>query len=91
MTSESLNIFHQEFRKRQNKRHHICMHMSELLNRVRLFVTPGTAAHQALLSMGFPRQEYWGGLPFPSPGDLPDPGIEPGSPTWPADYLLQSR
>ena len=75
MTSESLNIFHQEFRKRQNKRHHICMHMSELLNRVRLFVTPGTAAHQAPLSMGFSRQEYWNGLPCPPLGDLPDPGI----------------
>ena len=41
---------------------------------------PWTAAHQAPLSMGFPRQEYWSGLPFPSPGDLPDPGIKPGSP-----------
>ena len=47
---------------------------------VRLFVTPWTAAHQAPLSMGFSRQEYWSGLPFPSPGDLPDPGIEPRSP-----------
>ena len=42
--------------------------------------TPWAAACQALLSMGFPRQEYWSGLPFPSPGDLPDPGIEPTSP-----------
>ena len=42
--------------------------------------TPWTVALQALLSMGFPRQEYWSGLPFPSPGDLPDPGIEPVSP-----------
>ena len=40
-------------------------------------VTPRTGAHQAPLSLGFPRQEYWSGLPFPSPGDLPDPGIEP--------------
>ena len=40
-------------------------------------VTPWTVAHQAPLSMGFPRQEYWSGLPFPSPGDLPHPGIEP--------------
>ena len=46
------------------------------LSRVWLFVTPWTAACQAPLSMGFPRQEYWSGLPFPSPGDLPDPGIE---------------
>ena len=41
--------------------------------------TPGTVACLAALSVGFPRQEYWGGLPFPSPGDLPDPGIEPVS------------
>ena len=43
-------------------------------------VTPWTVACQAPLSMGFSRQEYWTGLPFPSPGDLPNPGIEPGSP-----------
>ena len=42
--------------------------------------TPWTVACQAPLAMGFSRQEYWNGLPFPSPGDLPDPGIEPGSP-----------
>ena len=42
-------------------------------------VTPWTAARQAPLSMGFSRQEYWSGLPFPSPGDLPDPGIKPTS------------
>ena len=46
------------------------------LSRVRLFATPRTVAHQAPLSMGFSRQEYWSGLPLPSPGDLPDPGIE---------------
>ena len=50
------------------------------LSRVRLFVTPWTVAYQAPQSMGFSRQEYWSGLPFPSPGDLPDPGIEPRSP-----------
>ena len=44
------------------------------------FVTPCTVACQAPLSMGFPRQEYWSGLSFPSPGDLPDPGIESTSP-----------
>ena len=44
-----------------------------------LFATPWTAACQAPLSMEFSRQEYWSGLPFPSPGDLPDPGIKPGS------------
>ena len=47
---------------------------------VQLFATPWTVAYQASLSMGFSRQEYWSGVPFPSPGDLPDPGIEPGSP-----------
>ena len=50
------------------------------LSGVQLFATPWTVAYQALLSMGFSRQEYWSGLPLPSPGDLPDPGIEPRSP-----------
>ena len=45
------------------------------------------AHHQASLSMGFPRQKYWSGLPFPSPGDLSHPGIEPGSPALQADSL----
>ena len=54
---------------------------------VRLFVTPWNVAYQTLPSMGFSRQEYWSGLPFPSPEDLPDPGIEPGSPTLQADAL----
>ena len=57
------------------------------LSRVRLFVTPWTVARQAPLSLGFSRQEYWSGLPFPFPGDLPDPGIEPGSPAFQADAL----
>ena len=51
-----------------------------MLRHVQLFASPGTVAHQAPMSMGFSRQEYWSGLPFPSPGDLPDPGIKPGSP-----------
>ena len=59
----------------------------KLLSCVRLFATPWTVAYQASLSMGFSTQEYWSGLPFPSPGDLPDPGIEPGSPTMQADAL----
>ena len=54
---------------------------------VRLFATPRTVAHQAPLSVGFSRQEYWSGLSFPSPGDLPDPGIESRSPTLQADAL----
>ena len=48
---------------------------------------PWTVAHQASLSMGFSRQEYWSGLPFPSPGNLPNPGIKPRSPTLQADAL----
>ena len=54
------------------------------LSRVWLFVTPWTITRQAPLSMGFPRQEYWSGLPFPSPGDLPDMGIKPFSLVFPA-------
>ena len=50
-------------------------------------VTPWTAACQAPLSMGFSREEHWSGLPFPSPGDLPHPGIEPRSPALQADFL----
>ena len=57
------------------------------LSRVQLFVTPWTVAYQAPLSMGFSRQECWSGLPFPSAGDLPDPGIKPGSPALQADAL----
>ena len=54
-------------------------------------VTPWTIVHQAPLSMEFSRQEYWSGLPFPSPGDLPDPGIEPRSSVLQADSLLLSQ
>ena len=57
------------------------------LSRVQLFAAPWTVAHQAPPSMGFSRQEYWSGLPFPSPGDLPDPGIEPRSPALQVDAL----
>ena len=59
----------------------------ESLSRVRLFATPWTVAHQAPLSMGFSKQEYWSGLPFPSLGNLPNPGIEPRSPVLQADAL----
>ena len=58
------------------------------LSRVRLFAAPWTVAYQAPPSMGFSRQECWSGLPFPSPGDLPDPGIKPRSPALQADALL---
>ena len=55
------------------------------LSRVQLLATSQTAAYQAPLSMEFSMQEYWSGLPFPSPGDLPNPGIEPGCPALGAD------
>ena len=72
----------------------LCIYLYECMkvevksfSRVRLFVTPWTVVHQAPLSMWFFRQEYWSGLSFPSPGDLPDPGIKPRSPAMQADAL----
>ena len=58
--------------------------LSQSLGHVRLFTTPCTVTRQALLTTGVSRQEYWSRLPFPSPGDLPDPGIEPRSHSSPA-------
>ena len=58
-----------------------------VISHVSLFETQWTIVHQAPLSMEFLRQEYWRGLPFPSPGDLPNPGIEPGPPTLWTDTL----
>ena len=55
-------------------------------SRVQLFVTPWTVACQASLSVGFSRQEYWSGLPIPSPGDLSDPGIETASPALAGEF-----
>ena len=75
---------------------HISIHMSvnlyllykvKLLSRVWRFVTPWTVSYQAPPSMGFSRQEYWSGLPFPSPGNFPDPGIELRSPKLQAEVL----
>ena len=63
---------------------------AQSLSRVQLFVTPWTIARQGPLSMGFPRQEYWSGMSFPSLGDLPDPGIERQSPALQA-YSLPSE
>ena len=63
------------------------IHMLSHFSSVRLGATPWTVAYQAPLSMGFSRQECWSGLPFPSPGGLPDPGIEPRSPALQADVL----
>ena len=59
----------------------------KFLSCIRLFATPWTVACQAPQSMGFSRQEYWSGLPFPSPGDLPNTGIKPWSPALQADSL----
>ena len=59
-----------------------------MLSCVRLFATPWTVAHKAPLSIGFSRQEYWSGLPFSPPGDLPDPGTEAKSPALHANSLL---
>ena len=69
-----------------NPHTNLCTH-AQSLSRVRLLAAPWTVAHQAPLSLGFSRQKYWSGLPFPSPGDLPDPGIEPGSPALQAGSL----
>ena len=60
---------------------------AQLLHLVRLFVTPWTVAHQAPLSVGLSRQEYWSRLPFPIPGDLPNSGIKLASPALPVDSL----
>ena len=58
----------------------VCVHAKSDFSCVQLFSTPWTVALQAPLSMGFSRQEYWSGLPYPTPGDLPHPGIEASSP-----------
>ena len=63
------------------------VHVCQSLGCVQPFATPWTVAHQAPLSMEFSRQEYWSGLPCPSPGDLPDPGIKPRFPASQADAL----
>jgi len=68
------------FKKRKRKK-------VQSFSHVQLFATPWTVAYQALPSMEFSRQEYWSGLPFPSPGDLPDTGIKPGSPILQPDAL----
>ena len=59
-----------------------------MIRRTGLFAAPWTVTYQSLPSMGFSSQEYWSGLPFPSPEDLPNPGIKPGSPALEADALL---
>ena len=69
-------------------RYNLHIYQCQLLSCVQLFATPWTIAHQAPLSMEFSRQEYWNGLPFPPPGDLPDPGVEPRSLALQTDSLL---
>ena len=80
-------ISHPEIKYRRGFKYRaevICKHwvkwVRKSLSRVQLFATPWTVAYQVPPSMGFSRQEFWSGLPFPSPGDLPDSGIEPRSP-----------
>ena len=68
----------------------VCVCVCVLVSHVQLFAIPQTIACQPPLSMGFPRQEYWSGLPFPSPGDLPISGIESWSPALEADSLLST-
>ena len=70
--------------KREGILNHMCTCVLSRFSHVRLLATPWTVAHQAPLSMGFSRQEFWGGLPCPPPGDLPDPGMETASPVAPA-------
>ena len=65
----------------------VAFQTEQSLSHAQLFATPWTVAHQDPLSMEFSRQGYWGGLPFPSPGDLPNPGTEPRSPALQVDYL----
>ena len=61
---------------------------AQSISHVWLFAAPRTVAHQAPLSLGFPRQEYWSGLPVPSPGDLPDPGMESGTPALAGGFFI---
>ena len=61
---------------------------AQLLSHVQLFETPWTRTHQALLSMGFSRQEYWTGFPLPPPGNLPDPGMEHASVTLAGGFFF---
>ena len=80
----SNSLFLQSFLYAQ---HHVHACVIICFSRVQIFATPWTVACQAPLSKGFSRQEYWSGLPFPTLGHLPDPGIKPGSPALHVDSL----
>ena len=73
--------------ERFHGQHRYCVRMLSYFSRVQLFAALWTVTRQVPLSMGFSRQEYWSLLPFPSPADIPNPGIKPGSPTLQADSL----
>ena len=67
----------------------VCVYVgAQLLSHVPLFATPRSVAHQAPLSMGFSRQEYWSALLFPTPGNLPNPGMEPVSPALAGGFFI---
>ena len=83
-----LPVHHQLLEFTQTQVHRVGNAIQPSLSHVQLFVTPWTVAHHAPLSMGFSRQEYWSGLPFPAPRDLPDPGIESRFSALQANTLL---
>ena len=87
---KSLVNFHSCPENPMNSMNSMCSEVKSL-SCVRLFATPWTVAHQAPLSMGFSRQDYWSGLPFSPLGDLPDPGIKSGSPALQGDSSLLSK
>ena len=86
-TSQEMNPIILHITNIQRRKYESLSMKVKSLSHVRLFATPWTVAYQASPSLGFSREEYWSGLPFPSPGDLPDPGIEPGPPALEADAL----
>ena len=87
-TSQEMNPIILHITNIQRRKYESLSMKVKSLSHVRLFATPWTVAYQAPLSMGFSRHQYWSGLPFPSPGDLPDPRVESVSPTLQADALL---
>ena len=73
--------------KRQNKKNKKQNKKTHTFSHIQFFSTPRTVVCQATLSMRFPRQEYWNGLPFPSLGDIPDPGVKPKSPALAGEFF----